>query len=151
MVMGFSVKQKPQTLVNDDQFPALAITRNSRDHTKVAQSHESRAIARVSPEREGGPGSVPHPVRRTRTHPFIRNGVLGDGRSAGEVGHAPRWRRDPTTLARYRKPPTQVPCGINRGLRAQRGSTTAYSTPISTADPLKNFHSRTIANVSRRQ
>jgi hypothetical protein len=49
MVMRFSVEQKPRALVNDDQFPALAITRNSRDHTKVAQSREFRQIGRAEP------------------------------------------------------------------------------------------------------
>jgi hypothetical protein len=58
----------------------------SRDYAKLSRSHESRAIARVSPDKKGGPGSVPHPVRRT--HPFIGNGDLGGGRSAHVFGHA---------------------------------------------------------------
>ena len=59
MVMGFSVKQKPQTLVNDDQFPALAITRNSRDHTKVAQSREFRRTGRAVPAQCPTPSGEP--------------------------------------------------------------------------------------------
>jgi hypothetical protein len=51
----------------------------------------------------------------------------------------------------FRPSTRQKQCGIDRGRRAHRGSTTAYPTPISISDPLKNFHSRTIANVSRRQ
>jgi hypothetical protein len=41
----------------------------------------------------------------------MRNGVLGDGRSAGDVGHAPRWRRDATTIPdRYGGSIIREPC-----------------------------------------
>lgn len=38
MVMRFSVEQKPRALVNDDLFPALAITRKSRNRESFARS-----------------------------------------------------------------------------------------------------------------
>ncbi len=70
-------------------------------------------IARVSPDREGGPRPVPHPVRRTRTHPFMRSGVFAGGDSErairGTVGSGTRHQTREKVVAVQDLAPQRLP------------------------------------------
>ena len=93
---------------------------------------------------DGGEMRRPKHATESRRLRFLVNDQRSSTRGLPPVRQTP-------AFTPFRPLTHQKPCGIDRGLRAHRGSTTAYPTPISISDPLKNFHSRTIANVSRRQ